>query len=79
MFMSGLNPFISNIFTLFTLIIAVPSAIKVFNWIGTIWGGSIRINTPMAFSLGFIAMFLIGGISGVMHAVSASDAQQQDT
>ena len=61
------------------MLIAVPTGIKVFNWIGTIWNGSLRINTPMLFALGFIAMFLIGGISGVMHAVSPSDAQQLDT
>ena len=79
MFTVGLGPVANAVFTITTMLIAVPTGIKVFNWIGTIWGGSIRINTPMAFSLGFIAMFLIGGISGVMHAVSASDAQQQDT
>ena len=79
MFTVGLGPVANAVFTITTMLIAVPTGIKVFNWIGTIWGGSIKINTPMAFALGFIAMFLIGGISGVMHAVSASDAQQQDT
>ncbi len=79
MFTVGLGPVANAVFTVTTMLIAVPTGIKVFNWLGTIWGGSLRLNTPMLFSLGFIAMFLIGGISGVMHAVSTSDAQQQDT
>ncbi|PZC44253.1 MAG: cytochrome c oxidase subunit 1 [Chloroflexi bacterium] len=79
MFTVGLGAVANAVFTVTTMLIAVPTGIKVFNWIGTIWGGSIRFNTPMLFSLGFIAMFLLGGISGVMHAVSAHDAQQQDT
>lgn len=79
MFTVGLGPVANAVFTITTMLIAVPTGIKVFNWMGTVWGGSLRLNTPMLFSLGFIAMFLIGGISGVMHAVSPSDAQQQDT
>jgi cytochrome c oxidase subunit 1 len=79
MFTVGMGPAVNAIFTITTMLIAVPTGIKVFNWLATIWGGSLKLNTPMLFSLGFIAMFLIGGISGVMHAVSASDAQQQDT
>jgi cytochrome c oxidase subunit 1 len=79
MFTVGLGAVANAVFTVTTMLIAVPTGIKVFNWIGTIWGGSIRLNTPMLFSLGFIAMFLLGGISGVMHAVSPHDAQQQDT
>ena len=79
MFTVGLGAVANAVFTVTTMLIAVPTGIKVFNWIGTIWGGSLRFNTPMLFSLGFIAMFLLGGVSGVMHAVSPSDAQQQDT
>tara|TARA_Y100001934_G_scaffold258649_1_gene328994 strand:- start:711 stop:2567 length:1857 start_codon:yes stop_codon:yes gene_type:complete len=79
MFTVGLGAVANAVFTVTTMLIAVPTGIKVFNWIGTIWGGSLKLNTPMLFSLGFIAMFLLGGVSGVMHAVSASDAQQQDT
>ena len=79
MFTVGLGPVANAVFTVTTMLIAVPTGIKVFNWIGTIWNGSLRLNTPMLFALGFIAMFLIGGVSGVMHAVSPSDAQQQDT
>ncbi|MCH8309087.1 MAG: cytochrome c oxidase subunit I [Chloroflexi bacterium] len=79
MFTVGLGPVATSVFTFTTMMIAVPTGIKVFNWIGTIWGGSLSFKTPMLFALGFVAMFVIGGISGVMHAVAPSDAQQQDT
>ena len=79
MFTVGLGPVANSVFTVTTMMIAVPTGIKVFNWMGTMWGGSISLKTPMLFSIGFVSMFVIGGISGVMHAVAASDAQQQDT
>jgi len=79
MFMSGVNPFISNFFVLFTLIIAVPSAVKVFNWITTLWGGNIRLNTPMLFAIGFVSMFISGGLTGIFLGNSAIDIQQHDT
>ena len=79
MFTVGLGPVANSVFTVTTMLIAVPTGIKVFNWMGTMWGGSISLKTPMLFSIGFVSMFVIGGISGVMHAVAASDAQQQDT
>ena len=79
MFTVGLGPVANSVFTITTMMIAVPTGIKVFNWMGTMWGGSISFKTPMLFSIGFVSMFVIGGISGVMHAVAASDAQQQDT
>jgi cytochrome c oxidase subunit 1 len=53
--------------------------VKIFNWLGTVWGGSVRLRTPMLFALGFIAQFTIGGLSGVMHAIVPSDWQQTDT
>ena len=79
MFTVGLGATADSAFSLVTMFIAVPTGVKIFNWIGTLWGGSIRFTTPMLFSLGFIAMFTIGGLSGVMHAVAPSDTQQSDT
>ncbi|MCC6816606.1 MAG: cbb3-type cytochrome c oxidase subunit I [Saprospiraceae bacterium] len=79
MFMSGVNPFLSNFFVVFTLIIAVPSAVKVFNWISTLYGGNIRLNTPMLFCIGFISMFISGGLTGIFLGNSAIDIQQHDT
>lgn len=79
MFMSGVNPFISNFFVVFTLIIAVPSAVKVFNWITTLYGGNIRLNSPMLFSIGFVSMFISGGLTGIFLGNSAIDIQMHDT
>jgi cytochrome c oxidase subunit 1 len=79
MFTVGLGPAANTAFTITTMLIAIPTGVKIFNWISTLWGGSIKLNTSMLFSIGFIAMFTIGGLSGVTHAASPSDAQQQDT
>ncbi len=79
MFMSGVNPFLSNFFVVFTLIIAVPSAVKVFNWITTLYGGNIRLNTPMLFAIGFVSMFISGGLTGIFLGNSAIDIQMHDT
>ena len=79
MFMSGVNPFISNFFVVFTLIIAVPSAIKVFNWITTLYGGNIRLNSAMLFAIGFVSMFISGGLTGIFLGNSAIDIQMHDT
>jgi cytochrome c oxidase subunit 1 len=79
MFTVGLGPVANSVFTITTMLIAVPTGVKIFNWIGTMWGGSIRLDTPMLYAIGFVALFIIGGLSGVSHAVSPSDAQQQDT
>lgn len=79
MFMSGVNPFLSNFFVVFTLIIAVPSAVKVFNWITTLWGGNIRLNSPMLFAIGFVSMFISGGLTGIFLGNSALDIQLHDT
>ncbi len=79
MFTVGLGPVANSVFTITTMFIAVPTGIKIFNWMGTLWGGSIDFKTPMLFALGFVTMFIIGGLSGVMHSISPSDAQQQDT
>ena len=79
MFMSGVNPFLSNFFVIFTLIIAVPSAVKVFNWITTLWGGKIRLNSAMLFAIGFISLFISGGLTGIFLGNSAIDIQMHDT
>ena len=79
MFTVGLGPVANSAFAVSTMLIAVPTGIKIFNWIGTMWGGSIDLRTPMLFALGFIALFIVGGLSGVTHAAPPSDAQQQDT
>tara|TARA_B100001123_G_scaffold443850_2_gene591066 strand:- start:2817 stop:4652 length:1836 start_codon:yes stop_codon:yes gene_type:complete len=79
MFTVGLGPVANSVFAITTMLIAVPTGIKIFNWIATLWKGSLNLSTPMLYALGFIAVFTIGGISGVMHSQAASDAQQQDT
>lgn len=79
MFMSGVNPFISNFFVIFTLIIAVPSAVKVFNWITTLYRGNIRFNAASLFAIGFVSMFISGGLTGIFLGNSAIDIQMHDT
>ena len=79
MFTVGLGPIANSAFMISTMLIAVPTGVKIFNWIGTMWGGSIGLKTPMLFAIGFIALFIVGGLSGVSHAVAPHDAQQQDT
>lgn len=79
MFTVGLGPLANSVFALTTMTIAIPTGIKIFNWMATMWGGAIELKTPMLFAIGFIALFVIGGLSGVMHSVAPSDAQQQDT
>ena len=79
MFTVGLGPAANTAFSVSTMLIAVPTGVKIFNWLGTLWGGNIRFTTAMLFSVSFIAMFTIGGLSGVIHASPPTDAQQQDT
>jgi cytochrome c oxidase subunit 1 len=79
MFASGITPVAQAAFGLATMTIAIPTGIKIFNWMGTMWGGRLRFSTPMMFAVGFVAMFTIGGLSGVTHAVVPSDWQQTDT
>jgi cytochrome c oxidase subunit 1 len=79
MFSSGITPVAQAAFGLATMTIAIPTGIKIFNWLGTMWGGRLRLTTPMLFAVGFVAMFTIGGLSGVTHAVVPSDWQQTDT
>ena len=79
MFATGLGPVANSAFALSTMFIAVPTGVKIFNWLGTLWGGSIRFTTPMLFAVGFIAMFIIGGLSGVTHSIVPHDRLQTDT
>jgi cytochrome c oxidase subunit I len=79
MFSVGLGPIADSVFSATTMLIAVPTGVKIFNWIGTMWGGQIRFTTAMLFAVGFIAMFIIGGLSGVSHASPPADLQQTDT
>ncbi len=79
MFVSGMNPALGTSFMLTTMVIAVPSAIKSFNWLGTVWGGSIRFTTPMLHALGFFMTFVIGGLSGIFMANTPVDIFIHDT
>jgi cytochrome c oxidase subunit 1 len=79
MFQSGMNPTLGMSFMISTLLIAVPSAIKTFNWLGTMWEGSIRFTVPMLHACAFVAMFVIGGLSGVFMASTTVDIYIHDT
>ncbi|HWB87667.1 MAG TPA: cbb3-type cytochrome c oxidase subunit I [Acidimicrobiia bacterium] len=79
MFASGISPVAQAAFGLSTMTIAIPTGVKIFNWMGTMWGGRLQLKTPMLFAIGFLAMFTIGGLSGVTHSVVPSDWQQTDT
>ena len=79
MFASGVGPFSVAAFSVSTMFIAVPTGVKILNWLATMQGGKLQFTTAMKFSIGLVAMFTIGGLSGVTHAVSPSDLQQTDT
>jgi cytochrome c oxidase subunit I len=79
MFVSGMNPFLGSVFTLTTLLIAVPSAVKTFNWLGTVWGARIQFTSAGLFAIGFVSLFVSGGLSGLFLGTSAADIQLQDT
>jgi cytochrome c oxidase subunit 1 len=79
MFTSGVPGWLRMFFMITTMIIAVPTGIKIFGWLATIWGGKIRLNSPMLFAIGFLATFVIGGISGVMLAAVPFDIHVHDT
>lgn len=79
MFTSGLDPRLRVPYMVTSMIIAVPTGVKIFSWLGTIWDGKIRLDTPMLFSLGFISMFLIGGITGIFLASIPFDIHVHDT
>jgi cytochrome c oxidase subunit 1 len=79
MFQSGMNPTLGTTFAVSTMFIAVPSAIKTFNWLGTLWGGNIRFTTAMWNAIAFVSMFVIGGLSGIYMASTAVDVHIHDT
>src|SRR2546421_9597341 len=79
MFMSGMSPYSAMALSVLTMTIGVPSAIKTFNWIGTLWGGQIRLTTAMLFALGFVSLFVSGGISGIFLGQPALDLYLHDT
>lgn len=79
MFMSGMNPMLGTMFMVATIMIALPSAIKVFNWLGTLWGGKIHYTSSMLNALAFVSMFIIGGLSGIFMAATPVDIMIHDT
>lgn len=79
MFTTGLGIVATTAFAFLTMLIAIPTGVKIFNWIGTMWGGRLRFTTPMLYAVGFIWMFMMGGFTGIMHSSPPVDAQQQDT
>jgi len=79
MYTTGLGAVANSAFGVSTILIAIPTGVKIFNWMGTLWGGAISLKTPLYFAIGFIAMFTIGGLTGVTHSIVPSDYQQQDT
>ncbi len=79
MFQSGMNPMLGTTFMVSTMFIAVPSAIKTFNWLGTLWGGDIHFTTPVLHGLAFVSMFIIGGLSGIFMASTPVDIYIHDT
>ncbi len=79
MFISGMSPYSSLAFSVLTMAIAVPSAIKTFNWLGTLWGANIRFATPMLYALGFVSLFVTGGLSGIFLGQPSVDIYFHDT
>jgi cytochrome c oxidase subunit I len=79
MFTTGMGTMATAAFAMTTMAIAVPTGVKIFNWIGTLWGGHLQMRTPMMFALGFMWLFMLGGFSGIMHAAAPADAQQHNS
>ncbi len=79
MFVTGMNPFLGSVFTFTTLLIAIPSAVKSFNWLTTLWKGNLQMNVAMLFSIGFVSMFVTGGLTGLVMGDSALDINIHDT
>ncbi len=79
MFAAGMGPVADAFFAISTMLIAIPTGVKIFNWLATMWGGTIRATVPFHYAAGLVALFTIGGLSGVMHASPPVDLQQTDT
>lgn len=79
MFTTGMGVWATTFFSAATMLIAVPTGVKIFNWISTVWGGRLRFTTANMFGLSFVAMFTLGGLSGIMHSSAPIDSQHQDT
>ncbi len=79
MFISGMNPFLGSVFTFTTLLIAIPSAVKAFNWITTLWKGNLQMNPAMLFSIGMVSTFISGGLTGIILGDSTLDINVHDT
>ena len=79
MFSVGMGAIADAVFSLTTMLIAIPTGVKIFNWIATMWGGQLRFTVAMKFAIALVGMFVVGGISGVMHSSPPADLQQTDT
>jgi cytochrome c oxidase subunit 1 len=79
MFVTGMNPFLGSVFTFTTLLIAIPSAVKAFNYITTLWRGNLQLNPAMLFSIGMVSTFITGGLTGLILGDSALDINVHDT
>ena len=79
MYTTGLGTVANAAFGVSTIMIGVPTGVKIFNWMATLWAGAIKVNTALLFAVGFVGMFTIGGLSGITHSMVPSDYQQQDT
>jgi cytochrome c oxidase subunit 1 len=79
MFISGMNPFLGSVFTFTTLLIAIPSAVKSFNWITTLWRGKLQMNVAMLWCIAFVSTFITGGLTGIIMGDSALDINIHDT
>jgi cytochrome c oxidase subunit 1 len=79
MFATGIGPIADSTFSVTSMLIAIPTGIKIFSWIAITWGGELRFSTAMLFALAFLVQFTIGGLSGIMHASPPIDLQQTDS
>jgi len=79
MFATGMGPVADSAFAITSMLIAIPTGVKIFSWIATVWGGRLRLTTSMLFAMGFLIEFTIGGLSGIMHASAPIDLEQTDS